>query len=175
MKIRAAETVSINNDRSKIKYNVKLPKIIDGKSKFYYDGHCHNKKVEGIDVTELREVLIRKKTAENQSEVRITKGEVVGSIHSMVEADPQDEEQYFDWNLDDIKDKIDVGNITEVQKQRFFEAIAKVKPVLCKDSFDIGKAKVEPHKVELLNYSTIWQKPRTFSEPINLEIELLLL
>ena len=46
-----------------------------------------------------------------------------------------------------------------------------VQEVLCKDEYDIGKADVTPHKIELLNYSPIWQKPRRFADPVNKEIE----
>ena len=36
---------------------------------------------------------------------------------------------------------------------------------------DIGKAAVAPHHIELTKNTPIWQKPRTFADPLNAEIE----
>lgn len=42
---------------------------------------------------------------------------------------------------------------------------------LSKGDNDIGKAMVEPHRIQLTSKTPIWQKPRHFSKPINEEID----
>ena len=49
--------------------------------------------------------------------------------------------------------------------------LLKVNQALSTGDHDIGDARVEPHKIELNNSTPIWQKPRTFAQPVNEEIE----
>ena len=42
---------------------------------------------------------------------------------------------------------------------------------MSKGDADIGNALVHPHTIELTNDTPIWQKPRRFSEPVNVEID----
>lgn len=40
-----------------------------------------------------------------------------------------------------------------------------------KGEFDIGRADVMPHTIELHSYVPVWQRPRRFSDPVNAEID----
>ena len=45
------------------------------------------------------------------------------------------------------------------------------KSALSKSQHDIVRALVEPYRIELTEYTPIWQKPRMFRQPTNDEIE----
>ena len=48
--------------------------------------------------------------------------------------------------------------------------IFSTKEALTKGDFDIKQAKGTSHKIDFTDYTTIWQKPRRFTDPINEEI-----
>ena len=58
----------------------------------------------------------------------------------------------------------------EIELRGVYDMLTEVKESLSEGNHDIGMAKVEPHKIEMIRETPIWQKPRNFSEPVNREI-----
>ena len=141
---------------------------------FLYEAKCKNSKIEGIsgilDTKERgRKVFLKTKIGEKHN-IKLKKGAIVGTANTIVEMD-ETENNDSEWNLQELKDKIKLECLTEEQKQQVYEALFQAKMAFGKDDFDIGKANVSPHVIELDNYTPIWSKARRFPDPLNVEIE----
>ena len=107
----------------------------------------------------------------SNKEKLIKKGKTVGYINTL--ATVTEEENEEEWNLEKVKESIKVNhkNLNGEQKEQVYEMLLNCHTSLSKNSNDIGNALVTPHTIELTNETPIWQKPRTFAEPINQAIE----
>ena len=82
----------------------------------------------------------------------------------------EDEENNM-WTLEETIENINVRELTQVQKDGVYRTIFNARKALSQGEHDIGEANVNPHQIELLDYTHIWQKPRNFTDPINEEID----
>ena len=144
-------------------------------SDMYFDGKCKNNCLEGLEgildcKSDSGTVFIKIKPGENGNKV-LKKGDVVGSIYTMVALDEKEEEVDNTWTLEEMIENINVGELTEEQKDVVYRTIFNAKNALSQGEHDIGEAKVTPHQIELTDYTPIWQKPRSFADPINEEID----
>ena len=115
-------------------------------------------------------VFVKRKIGETIARVR--KGDLLGTVSTLVELDSEDaEEKEESWTLEELKEKVDVGETDSEEKDAIYNMIFNTRHALSKGEYDIGKANVTPHKIELTDYTPIWQKPRRFANPINLEIQ----
>ena len=62
-------------------------------------------------------------------------------------------------------------SMTEKEKEEVLKMLLTVSRALSVNDEDIGNAQVAPHKIHLSDHTPIWQRPRSFSQPINEEIE----
>ena len=178
IQIRATENVNIRNKLTKVPVECKHLLNKEGcsdRNNVYYEGLCSNKKVKGIDgILDLNEknnfVFLVTRAGEDENVCKVKKGDVVGSISTIVELDDEDGNEN-EWTLDKLKSEIDMGELSEEQKKTVYNMLLKTKSALAINENDIGKAKVTPHKIVLTNNTPIWQKPRRFAEPVNEEIE----
>ena len=142
----------------------------------YYEGKCKNSKVEGVDGilnTNLKEkvIFVKKKVGETGS-ICLKKGDLVGTVSTMVELDAQDTvEEEESLRLDELKTILNIGDLKPEESEKVLNMIFNTKEALSTGEFDIGKAKVTPHSIELTDYTPIWQKPRRFADPVNDEIK----
>ena len=82
----------------------------------------------------------------------------------------QDKEGEYDAG--NIKDQIILGKeLTAKESDEVMKMLLSMENLLGQNSNDIGMINTKPHEIELTSNTPIWQKPRTFSEPINREIE----
>jgi len=137
----------------------------------YFEGEENDKwtAISGIINKECETGII---VENNGSKVmKIKEGEIIGYINTM--AIEEKEEVSEDWGLDKIKETINLDNnkLDNSQKEKIYNMFNQVKTVLSESNNDIGNARVTPHTIEMTNYTPIWQKPRTFAEPLNKEIE----
>ena len=142
----------------------------------YYDGNTKNSKLTGVagilGKTEEPVILIHKKEMRENRKFKIKKGELVGRVSTTIEIEPEDNERGETWTMEKLKDTTDIGeSVRTDEKEMVYQMLMKNQLVLSKNDFDIGKAKVSPHTIELTSKSPIWQKPRRFAEPVNIEIE----
>ena len=144
-------------------------------SDMYFDGKCKNTSLEGLEGVldgkfDSGTVFVKIKTGENGNKI-IKKGDVVGSVYTMVALDETEEQIEDTWSLEDLKENISIGDLQEEEKDKVYKAIYNAKNALSKGENDLGMAKVTPHHIELTDYTPIWQKPRSFSDPVNEEID----
>ena len=140
-------------------------------SKYLYEGCVRNKGLRAIDgvLSQNRGEILIKKLYGDGKETKIRKGDIIGKVHTMHEVN--EEEDGCDWNIEDIKEKVNLEHLDGHQREIVYDILLKSSEVICKNEYDIGMAKVSPHKIELYDARPIWIKPRRFSEPVNKEIE----
>ena len=106
-------------------------------------------------------------------EIKIKKGEKVGTLSTMVELGSENE------GNNESLDNIDVANIVELPELSVEDAGAvikmlnseDIKPVFSAGEHDVGLARVGEHKINLHSESPIYQRPRRFPPPIAKEID----
>ena len=103
----------------------------------------------------------------------IEKGQILGHVYSMYTIENENQEsEDGEWSKNKIERDIELGDhLTAEEKDKVRGMLLKMKYALSKGDDDIGNADVEPHKIELTQHTPIWQKARSFSQPINDEIE----
>ena len=146
---------------------------------FYYEGKIKNKKVRGMDgilscSQEAPIIMMQNKLENNNGSTWIRKGEMVGKISTLIELEPDDveNEKLDQWSEEDIREKVKLDiELSDVEKEEIIKLLVETQDAISKSDMDIGKARVDPHQIELTSNSPIWQKPRRFSEPVNKEID----
>jgi hypothetical protein len=108
----------------------------------------------------------------------IKKGSIIGTISSMIEVE-EDIQQVGVVNVEpelmeeeqgDTPD-IQLGDhLTDDQKSAVRGIVDNGRQVLS-DSGEIGRLVVKPHRIDLTDYTPIYQRPRRFAEVVNQEIE----
>ena len=104
----------------------------------------------------------------------IPKGEILGYVNTMITVDEQvgEIETMEDWSVEKMEQEIKLGdNLSAEQKVGVRKLLMEWKLALSTGDSDIGKADIEPIKIEVSRETPIWQKPRNFSQPVNDEIE----
>ena len=176
VKVYAAEKCLLKPGVNELPVSINY--LNDGQTDYdlYFDGKCPNFKVEAFDgvinTTKKEQVVWVKKRDGETGNICVKKGDVVGTISTMVELDAQEKEDENEnsWTLEELTKILDIGNLSTEQRVKVLKNIFNTKNALSKGEFDIGKAKVTPHQIELTDYTPIWQKPRRFADPINTEI-----
>ena len=138
---------------------------------FFFEGNESCQSTEfycGVLAAENMEILANNRGNEKRN---IKKGDKIGIISTLVELDASEVKEK--WNMKKAREEIRIENdqLSDSDRNKIYEMLMSVNGALSTGDTDIGKAKVVPHKIELTNYTPIWQKPRTFAEPINQEIE----
>ena len=170
--IHAKEDFTIRNDQvdnHAIEVNFGNAVGLFGEN-LYFEGIINDKieTFDGILNFSENEPRIKVQKHPEVNAVSIKKGDELGKVSTMIEMEPIKSKE---WTEDELKD-IKLGpNLTEAQKTEIYKILLESQPVLAKHDFDIGKAKIEPHKIQLIDEQPIWQKYRRFSEPVNQEIE----
>lgn len=145
-----------------------------------FEGETKNKYIESVNgIMDRRcvEPFVYVRLAETTAiHGVIKKDENLGRVNTILLLDDEEgsqEEQLDDsWTHERIQKEIRLqNNLTKGEREKVFKMLHDVKGALSKSDADIGKAKVTPHHIELTNNTPIWQKARSFAEPINLEIE----
>lgn len=103
----------------------------------------------------------------------IPKGACIGILRSVVSLMEDEEIQPTDgWTESTLRDAIKVGSeLDDIQQNLVHDALWNLKGVLSTGDDDIGHAGVTAHRIELLNDTPIYQRPRRFPAPIAQEIE----
>lgn len=117
------------------------------------------------------QVLMRNRKENRKTLIRENK--IIGRISTVITVDEEDDDNKpEEWTMDRIKENIKLGEIlSPVEREVAYKMLFSTVGVLSKGDSDVGLAKTMPHTIELTNYTPIWQRPRTFSEPVNKEIE----
>ena len=107
----------------------------------------------------------------NKKKCTVKKGDLLGYVSNLLTIDVDDNKEY--WTIDELKKKVILDNSTlsPDEIKDIYDMLFKVNQTLSMGDKDIGKANVTPHHIELTDYTPIWQRPRSFAEPINREIE----
>ena len=85
-------------------------------SNLYYNGQCKNHKIEGVWgslSTKMEEKVIFIKRKEGESgHICVKKGDVVGTVSTMVQLDAEEEEEEErSWRLEELKEILDIGEL----------------------------------------------------------------
>jgi hypothetical protein len=108
----------------------------------------------------------------NRNADSVKAGDKVGTVSTVVELAPDSIDGRIPWNIEDLRSQVKIGSrVSSDQRETVLGMLMESEVVLGKDDTDIGLASVTPHVIELTNNTPIWQRPRTFSEPINKEID----
>ena len=139
---------------------------------YYFEGdHCNGKfdiMCGVIDLNQENGVLVKNLTDKKQ---KLKEGERLGTLSTLVTA--EEDELDEKWNMDKLKEKVKLENplLSESNKKDVYNMLMNANNALSTGDADIGKARVPSHHIEITDCTPIWQKPRSFSEPINKEIE----
>ena len=117
-------------------------------------------------------VLISRNADTTKFPVKLKKGECLGKVSTILdipEEDSDDDEALIDAS--ELR-KIKLGShLSEEEEEQVYSMLLRLRDALGMADDEVGRAKVTPHEIELMDYSPIWQKPRRFAEPVNQEIE----
>ena len=124
--------------------------------------------IGGIISEEKRSVAVQNRTGKK---VKVKKGQQVGVISTLLEDKERAEEE--SWTMAKLREKVDLSasNLSKEEENDVYRMLIDINGVLSRSDDDIGCAQVTPHKIRLSNDTPIWQKPRTFAQPVNSEIE----
>ena len=138
---------------------------------FYFEGASDRvEMLDGIlEINPNDQFILAKSKSEKVHGVK--KGEVLGRVCTMVQIEDVEEEVQNEWDEIKIKEVKLEDHLTEEQKGLVWDMLLDCKTVLSKGDDDIGKAVVEPHVIEVTQNTPIWQRPRSFSQPVNEEVE----
>ena len=106
-----------------------------------------------------------------QNSVNIKKGQVLGSVSSMLEIPEEDEMEPTTWTSDKVREAIKLTELTEQQQQQVYDVLQTCTGALSSGDNDIGNAAVTEHEIKLYDNTPIYQRPRRFSAPLADEIE----
>ena len=144
-------------------------------TEMYYEGKCADKKLSGVDGildSHDNHPTVWLQTRSKTKKRKVRKGQVIGRVSTLVEVDCANTNKNEQWTKEELKKVLKIGeDLTQEERAQVYEVLLKSGEALGKDSSDIGMINVKPHEIKLTDYTPIWQKPRTFSEPINQEID----
>lgn len=181
--VRAATNLTLNNRcMSLLSVNVAGLDMLgageDDDSIFLFEGEPASKFVsssDGIvkfDSVAGAVVSVGGKITTREGYVKIKKGDRIGYITSLSQLEPLPESRESEsWDGDRIRREIDLCHLSEIQREEVYQMLLSAQVSISKGEFDIGRAKVIPHTIELSDNTPVWQRPRKFSEPINKEID----
>ena len=176
--VHAAQEMKVN-DQGAVFVPIKVPDSCQAfmeDTTLYYEDQGINRKlvgVRGLVDAKAPMVLVHLGKQTGQRSHTIREGDVIGRV-TTVSRKNEDQGTEEVWTQEEIRsdDKINLGkDLSQEQKEEVFGMLWNHHVALSKGEFDIGQAKVAPHRIELTSESPIWIKPRKFSEPINQEIE----
>jgi hypothetical protein len=104
----------------------------------------------------------------------IKENEEVGRASTLINLQPEEnpENEQEKWTLDKIIEEVDVGEQnTEDQRKQIYKLLMLTQDALGRNDNEIGRANVVPHVIELTDRTPLWQRPRRFADPVNVEIE----
>ena len=70
-----------------------------------------------------------------------------------------------------IEEENPLDDLSVLQRAKVWEMLTRCRLCLSTGSKDIGQASVTAHKISLYDKTPIYQRPRRFPEPVNIEIE----
>ena len=167
--VYAAEEMAVGSgERVWIKFAV--PNLKLSAQEHYFEG-CEEKTMNcsGIVSEDVEKILCENRSKKKK---KIKKGEQLGMISLLIDEDEKLEEEES-WSWQKLKEAVRLkdGRLSDNNKGEVLEMLMRVNKALSKGDGDVGRIKVEPHKIELKEHKPIWQKPRSFAEPVNQEIE----
>jgi hypothetical protein len=153
---------------------VKVSDFVDETQVFCYDDELLDPKlsgkVQGVSgICKLHELSVLVSTATDS--VKIRKGQVLGSVSSLLEIPEEDITQTTTWTAESIRHVIKLKLLTDSEQQKVYEMVQTCAGVLSTGDNDIGHAAVTKHKIKLYDDTPIYQRPRRFAGPLADEIE----
>ena len=141
------------------------------KGMFLFEGVDKNiETLDGVFDWQTGGVSVFGKVGNAKQKVTVKKDEIIGYAYSMVVTEDGVEDPSA-WTKERLKKEVKLGDqLSEEQKERVWTILMDLRGALSENESDIGSARVEPHKIELTDSTPIWQKVRSFSQPINDEI-----
>ena len=110
---------------------------------------------------------------EEKKSRRIKKGKKIGTVSLLIREEVKEDEVDDKWSDALIREKVELDetSLNVQQKEEVHGMFMAVEKALSKDDTDIGNAQTNPYKIELTDVTPIWQKARSFAQPVNEEIE----
>ena len=144
---------------------------------YFYEDTGINRKMMGvrgfIETADPR-VLVHLCKRQGQAKHTIREGDILGTVTTVTQEEDDEEDHQETWTPEELRchEKINIGKDLKLEeREAVFQVLWEHSVALSKGEFDVGHAKVAPHRIELTSEAPIWMKPRKFSEPINQEIE----
>ena len=142
-----------------------------------FEGDTKDRKLQCLDGVldpkeDVLKIYIQRKIGESGYPTRVKCGERLGTVSSIVEVEDRYEKENIEWTLDRMKSEVEIGEQTSIdQKNKIYDMLMRSQLAFGINDLEIGKANVVPHRIELTDYTPIWQRPRRFADPINKEVE----
>ena len=162
-------------ESSEVPVGVELSSIDEASFVGFYEGRPKNRRLQSHDGLvdtggENLSVIVDRKKGFTDHGIKIKRGEILGLMSTLVEVEQVEESNV--WCREEIEGQIKVGDeLSDEQKEAVYGMLEKSQAAMSKSEFDIGRANVIPHRIELTDTTPVWQRPRRFSEPINREID----
>jgi len=171
--VYASEEVSLAKEVKPICVNFALSKFDVEKERkmLYYYGE-NKDGVEGLEgvLSEEQEenyVLLNSKGVKKS---KVKAGDLVGYVSTVVELDEEEEESEVLWTLEEMKQFVNVGDRnSEHEKHLIYEMLKDTQDVFGKNG-EVGRAHVEPHRIELTDETPIWHRPNQLPEPVDEDV-----
>jgi hypothetical protein len=102
----------------------------------------------------------------------IKKGEILGTVCTLMEMDERPEDsQPSNWTVEELREGTDLQHLMPGEKETAVDMMMKYIDIFSTSNTDLGRASMTKHRIELLNDTPIYQRPRRLPEPVANEID----
>ena len=124
--------------------------------------------LNGVCDSQLQQILL----VSSETRTIIKKGQVLGALSTVVDADEEDtQKQVVDTvDMEKIRETVAVG-LADDQRSRVHQLLQSYQDIFGSSTFKGTQASVTKHQIKLYDDTPIFQKPRRFPAPIAEEIE----
>ena len=141
-------------------------------SLMFYNNSSEKSKVAGLEgIMDKLTNKIYLMTSENK--LQINHGDELGTMSGMISSPYTDECPDIEyWNRTTMEESININpNLTKTEKDSVIDMLLQNKQVLGKSGKDLGCISDTRFKIDLIDSTPIYQKPRCFPNPLSDEIE----
>jgi hypothetical protein len=100
----------------------------------------------------------------------LRKGTVLGSISTVSLEDEAPGLSHEEWDERKIRNDITLNHLSAEEADSVYSKLASVAEVFSTNEYDIGRTQSTEYKIELLDNTPIYERPRRFPKPIEEEI-----
>lgn len=169
----ASKDVMLNGTHKEVPFSTNIMTERPNHLIMYTDDHVDDKLtnkvrgLSGIANSDTKVVLM----SSTEHPIKIKKGQIIGSISSVLELDEPDDERQNSLSGIDLRTCVELPEISLQQQTDVYGMLGEYKAVFSTGDTDINRANFTEHRIRLRDDTPIYQRPRRFPPPIAEEIE----